>query len=79
MHEQIAWLLMRQHDRHLDLAARSQHLERHFLAVTAYSEVDARRTELQVAEHHLVEEFRQARVTKADLAARGYQALVVEQ
>ena len=62
---------MRQHDRHLNLAARSQHLERHFLAVTANPQVNAGRPELQVAQYHLVEKLRQARIARPDLAARG--------
>src|SRR5260221_9403970 len=60
-----------QHDRHLNFATCSQHFERYFLAVTTDLQVDARRAELQVAQDHLIEKLRQARITKSDLAARG--------
>src|SRR6185436_20993641 len=64
-------LLMRQYDRHLNLAARSHHLERYFIAVTANSQVDAGRPEPQIAQQHFVEEVRQVRIAQTDLAARG--------
>src|ERR1043165_5820323 len=64
-------LLMRQYDRHLNLAAGSHHLERNFIAVTANPQIDAGRPEPQIAQQHLIEEFRQAWIAKADLAARG--------
>src|SRR6476620_448388 len=60
---------MRQYDRHLNLAARSHHLERYFIAVTANSQVDAGRPEPQVAQQHFVEEVRQVRIAQTDLAA----------
>ena len=66
-----AWLLMRQYDRHLNMAARPHHLERYFIAVAANPQVDAGRPEPQVAQQHLIEEFRQMRIAQTDLAARG--------
>src|SRR6202790_4656560 len=62
---------VRQHDRHLDLAARTQHLQRHLVAVTVNTEIDARRPKLQIAQQHFVEEGRQARVAQPNLAALG--------
>jgi hypothetical protein len=61
---------VRQHDRHLDLAARAQHLQRYLIAVAANPKIDAGRAKLQIAQHHLVEERRQARIAQADFAAR---------
>src|SRR5204862_1508018 len=66
-----AWLLMRQYDRHLNLAARSHHLERRFIAVAANPQIDAGGREPQIAQQHLVEKFRQVRIAKTDFAARG--------
>src|SRR5262245_40991616 len=61
---------MRQHDRHLDLAARAQHLERDLPVMAAKPQVDAGCAELEVAQHHLMQEFRQLRIAQADFAAR---------
>src|SRR5450432_4162996 len=62
---------MRENDRHLDLAARPQNFQRHVIAVATDPEIDARGTELQVAQEHLVKECRQARVAQANFAALG--------
>ena len=53
------------------MTARPHHLERYFIAVAANPQVDAGRPELQIAQQHLVEEFRQMRIAQTDLAARG--------
>ncbi len=63
-------LLVRQHDRHLNLAAPAQNLERHVIAVTGNAKVDRRGPELQLAQDHLVEESRQPRIAQPDFAAR---------
>src|SRR3981081_4329746 len=63
--------LMRQHDGHLDMAARSQDLKRHLVAVAANPKINARRSQSEVTQHHVVEERRQARVTQPNLAALG--------
>src|SRR5438034_1512217 len=65
-----AWLLMRQYDRHLNMTAGSHDLERYFITVAANPQIDAGRPELQIAQQHFVEEFRQPWITQTDLAAR---------
>src|SRR5450759_244126 len=58
-----------ENDGHLNPAARAQDFQRHVIAVAAHPEIDARRTQLQFAQDHLVKESRQARVTQANFAA----------
>src|SRR6478609_12047151 len=63
--------LMRQHDRHLNLSARAQHLERYFLAMATNPQIDAGGAELEIAQHYLIEKFGEARIAQANLAPRG--------
>ena len=43
-------------------------IERDRVAVAAHPQIDARGTELQIAQDHLVEERRQARIAQPDFA-----------
>ena len=47
------------------------HFEGHLAIVTADPQIDAGGSKPQIAQHHLVDEFRQARIAQTDLAARG--------
>src|SRR5467141_171285 len=60
---------MRENDRHLNLAARTQNFQRHVIAVATDPQSDARRTQLQFAQDHFVKEYWQARVAQPNFAA----------
>src|SRR5262249_33903607 len=60
--------LRREHDRDADIASDARRIERHGFAVAAYVQIGAGRSELQVAQRHLVEKFRQARISQPDFA-----------
>src|SRR6202163_5027973 len=62
---------MRENDGHLDLAARTQNFQRHVIAVATDPEIDARGTQLQVAQAHLVKECRQAWIAQASFTTLG--------
>src|ERR1700687_2087571 len=51
-----------EHHRDLDLSAPFENFHRHFVGVPAHLEIDARPLELQIAQHDLVQERRQARI-----------------
>src|SRR5215469_4162855 len=56
------------HNRNADVAADPRRIERYGLAVAPHAQVDARGGKLQVAQHDLVQEFRQPRIAQPDLA-----------
>src|ERR1700730_3637270 len=62
---------MRENDGHLDMTAYTQNFQRHVIAVATDPEIDARGTQLQVAQEHLVEECRQAWIAQANFATLG--------
>src|SRR6266567_4616350 len=57
-----------EYDRDLGLSAPAQDFQRDLAAMAAEIDVDARLIELQVAQHDLVQERRQARIDEADFA-----------
>src|SRR4051812_43173272 len=70
MHPPRGALLVRQHDRDLDLTARAQHFQAHVGAVAADAQIDSGLTQSQVAHNVLVQKCRQMRVAQPDFAAR---------
>src|SRR4029079_5435254 len=62
---------VRHHDGHLDMTTRGQYLERYLIAMPSDPKVDTRCSQPQLAQHHLVEKRRQARVAHPDFAALG--------
>src|SRR3569832_707322 len=62
---------MCQDDRDLNLSAPAQHLQRNIVSVSPHLEINGRCAQLQVAQDHLVEEFREMRIYQPDLAFDG--------
>src|SRR6478672_8204071 len=58
-------------DRDLDIAAPLENFDRDVVGVAAHLEVDARVLEVQVAQHHFVQERRQARIVQPDFVRGG--------
>src|SRR3954464_11187364 len=58
-------------DRDLDIAAPLENFDRDVVGVAAHLEVDARVLEVQIAQHHFVQERRQARIVQPDFVRSG--------
>src|SRR5919204_5036614 len=60
-----------EHNCHLHAAAPLEDFHRDFVGMTPHLEVDAGLLELQIAQHQLVQERRQARIEQPDLVGNG--------
>src|SRR5579862_8096925 len=58
----------RKHDGNPDIAADARRIERYRVFVAPHPQIDARGTEPQIAQDHLVQKRRQARIAQPDLA-----------